>query len=287
MTSMLLDLSGKLPPDIVETLRMVINPADALGIPTLVVGAAARDLVLEYHYGLGSQRATRDIDFGIAVDSWEKFDRLIEALVASGNFKRAVNVAHRLIVINPGVVVDIIPFGDVESPAGHIAWPPDQAIIMSTHGFKEAYQSALTLRLASGLESRVVSPAGLALLKLIAWLDRYEQRDAQDLAFVMSNYLDAGNKDRLYTEHVDLIDEDFDYILTGVRLLGRDIGSMVGEQTREVVLRALNIDSESNTLNRLAATMAGIGISFDENYDNAYQKLKILREGIMEGSKER
>jgi predicted nucleotidyltransferase len=154
---------------------------------------------------------------------------------------------------------------------------------MSTRGFREAYQSALMVRLAEDLEAKVASPAGFALLKLIAWSDRNEHRDAQDLAFVMLNYLDAGNKERLYVDHIDLLDDEFDYILTGVRLLGRDIGSIVEEDIREELLRILSTAGSANgSLNRLAAAIATRGIGFDSKFDNAYQMLSILRRGILD-----
>ena len=39
-----------------------------------VAGATARDLILVNVHGLRPGRATRDIDFGIAVESWEQFE---------------------------------------------------------------------------------------------------------------------------------------------------------------------------------------------------------------------
>jgi len=38
-----------------------------------LAGATARDLMLVNVYGLRPGRATRDIDFGIAIESWDEF----------------------------------------------------------------------------------------------------------------------------------------------------------------------------------------------------------------------
>jgi predicted nucleotidyltransferase len=40
----------------------------------------ARDLVLAYGFDAGIERGTRDVDFGIQVNSWEDFQTLKDAL---------------------------------------------------------------------------------------------------------------------------------------------------------------------------------------------------------------
>jgi predicted nucleotidyltransferase len=42
-------------------------------LPYIVVGATARDLLLFHVFGIPVTRATVDVDFAIAVDSWERF----------------------------------------------------------------------------------------------------------------------------------------------------------------------------------------------------------------------
>ena len=43
-------------------------------IPFFVVGALARDLLLEHAWHLPPQRATRNIDFGVRVADWSQFE---------------------------------------------------------------------------------------------------------------------------------------------------------------------------------------------------------------------
>lgn len=46
----------------------------------------------------------------------------------------------------------------------------------------------------------------------------------------MSDYLDAGNQYRIYSEHgdcLDLLDKEFDYDKASARILGRDLGPAV------------------------------------------------------------
>lgn len=62
-------------------LRFVDRAATAVGSRYFVAGAMARDLLLVNTFGLPSGRATRDIDFGVAVESWEQFQALKGALI--------------------------------------------------------------------------------------------------------------------------------------------------------------------------------------------------------------
>jgi predicted nucleotidyltransferase len=62
-----------------------------------VAGATARDIVLVNVYGLRPGRATRDIDFGIAIENWEQFEVLKQRLIATREFAAAPRAQQRLI----------------------------------------------------------------------------------------------------------------------------------------------------------------------------------------------
>jgi predicted nucleotidyltransferase len=62
-----------------------------------VAGATARDLILVNVHGLRPGRATRDVDFGVAVESWAQFELLKERLIATREFAAAPKVQQRLI----------------------------------------------------------------------------------------------------------------------------------------------------------------------------------------------
>ena len=76
-----IDICEKLPRGIVPLYRAIDNAAKALNLQYLVVGAMARDLTLVYGFGADIERGTRDVDFGIQVDSWDDFHQLKEVLV--------------------------------------------------------------------------------------------------------------------------------------------------------------------------------------------------------------
>jgi predicted nucleotidyltransferase len=89
-------------------------------------------------------------------------------------------------------------------------------------------------------QTRIVSIAGLVILKFIAWSERHRTapgKDAYDLQLILTHYLDAGNLQRLYESHADLIDADFDYPLVSARLAGRDASALLhrhGDQSQTV-----------------------------------------------------
>jgi predicted nucleotidyltransferase len=225
-------------PSACRMLRLVDRAATAVGSRYFVAGAMARDLVLVNTFGLPPGRATRDIDFGVAVENWEQFQSLKGALMESGQFVVAPEQAQRLIWTDPdrsaSIVIDLIPFGGFTSESKKLAWPPDKDVVMNVAGFEEALESSLQLRVEEDLVVRVASIPGLAVLKLIAWQDRrYENdKDAADLVLLLTNYADAGNLDRIYSEELPLLEAaQFDLELAGAELLGRDAARICQEKT--------------------------------------------------------
>ncbi len=88
-----------------------------------------------------------------------------------------------------------------------IRWPPDATISMSVVGFQEAFESSVEYLLDS-LPIRVVSVPGLAVLKLVAWLDRRHEtsKDATDFAQILRAYQYVVGSDRLYGEEIGALE---------------------------------------------------------------------------------
>jgi predicted nucleotidyltransferase len=195
------------------------------GAPWLVAGAMARDLLLSHAHGVRIARLTRDVDIAIAVPTWKAFETIRTALIGSGRFA-PLPVVHKL-RYDGGLSLDLIPFGGLEDDDRTIAWPPDRAIVMNVAGFREALAASLIVLLPEETQLRVVSLPALVALKLKAWRERRltePGKDAQDFFLVLSRYLDAGQRDRLYNEAAHLLDEpEFDYTRAGARLLGADV----------------------------------------------------------------
>jgi predicted nucleotidyltransferase len=81
-----MNLSGKIDNGLLRVLQDVSLIAASLGITFFVIGATARDLVLEHGFGINPGRATRDLDLGVRVANWAKFQALTNGLIASNEF---------------------------------------------------------------------------------------------------------------------------------------------------------------------------------------------------------
>lgn len=289
MNATSLDLSGKLPPEQIAVFRLITDVATREGMQFFVVGAGARDLVLHYAYNIPQRRKTNDIDFGLRVDSWDEFDRLKRALLATDKFTHHPHMEHRLLSDEFSTIIDLVPFGGIENPKSVLRWPPEHTTEMSTLGFQEAWQAALRVRLAEDLEITVASLAGLALLKIIAWNDRHYRRDAQDLGLLLSTYLDAGHEEELYGEgvpHADLLDDpEFDYEHASARILGRDIAAVMSGESRLVVERVLADETDEAGQLRLATEMTSGGTNFRGETEQRLTMLRKLLQGVTDATR--
>ncbi|NOZ09512.1 MAG: hypothetical protein GXP09_00470 [Gammaproteobacteria bacterium] len=276
----MLDISGKIDQQTVAIFGLIASVSEARNLKFFVVGATARDLVLQHGFGIEARRATRDIDLAVQVSNWDEFEALKMGLIKTGSFAKT-RMTQRL-QYQETMPVDIVPFGAIKEADGTISWPPKHVIRMNILGFEDAYQDAMQIRLSlePSLEILVASPSSLAALKLLAWNDRApaNTRDAIDLNFITRNYLDAGNNERLHDEHADLLDDDFDYVVTGARLLGRDIANILGVESITVLKKILKEQTREADRYPLVEDMtrAGAGDQFEENLE----LLKAFKQGV-------
>ena len=277
------DLSGKISETTVSILREIEKVAAKLKFSFFIVGATARDIILEHQYDIKAARATLDIDIGVLVAGWDQFDLLKNELVSSTSF-RPSDQKQRL-VYEDSYFVDIIPFGAIADEDGSISWPPDHETRLSVAGFKECYQHAIsvTVSLDPELVVKVVSLAGLALLKLVSWDDNQERRgkDAIDLFLIILNYLDAGNLERLFDEGLDIVEEG-DYDLASARFLGRDIENIASDATKTKLIEILEREADSKQGHRIAMDILQSDTYRSQSYARIVEHFNGLLKGLAE-----
>jgi predicted nucleotidyltransferase len=279
MSRNLLDLSGKIDPLTIELFEDITNVAESMGIQFFVVGATARDMILEYGYEIRTQRATMDIDLGVQVVNWDQFENLKQGLIDTTYFK-LVPERQQSLIYKDDLRIDIIPFGKIAEPEHRFNWPAEDGIEMNTLGFVESYEDALFVRLRERpvLDIRFASLAGLALMKIIAWNDNPARgRDAKDLILIIHNYLDAGNQERLFEKEIDIIDRlrergDVDYLKAGARLLGRDIRAIATPESKRKILEILEQETGDKDRYKLVEEMTDskswdTTVEFEENIE--------------------
>lgn len=286
MTQKLLDLSGKIKNPILEILETISCVATPLNIPFFVVGATVRDAILHNGYGIEIIRATEDLDLGVMVKDWDKFTQLKEAIIGAGTFDKGREPQR--FFYRGNFPVDIVPFGQISKPKDTIEWPGFEGRKMSTLGFKESFDNSILVRLrtAPDFEIRFASLAGLAAMKLISWKDKYpaRNRDAKDLKFIMRNYIEAGNFERVYDgEDSDILDGDAaDYELMSARLLGRDVATIITSESKKYILTILNEETGEQDNCKLAVDMRRGPSYISNDIDANLNLLEAFKKGFLD-----
>jgi predicted nucleotidyltransferase len=243
-----------LPSTLILVIRTLDDVAAALQLDYFLIGAMARDILLEHVYGVPTSRATMDIDFAVAVASWDEFDKLKKDLVATGMFAESAN-AHRLTFCNSGASypIDLVPFDGVQVN-DEIAWPPGGDFVMNVSGYRDARSSALRVEIAPGFQVNIVSLSVMVVLKILAWNDRPERdKHASDIFLILANYCRAGQFDRMYNDASDLLEQyDYDFAQTGAALLGRDARRDIIENT---LAQVRNVFDSEKRFDRFSSQM--------------------------------
>lgn len=249
-----LNLTGKIDAITIRVLATFDQVARSLSVPYLLVGATARDMVLHHGYGIRNERATSDIDMAIQVQDWGMFHAVRSELLLVGY--KPGKEKQRL--YSPDEMpIDIVPFGGVEDPAMKIAWPPEDDWVMNMMGFTEAHSQAqqVIIQEEPFLAVPIAMPAGIALLKLVAWTDRVvekRKKDAQDFFYVLSHYESMPEiHARCYSDAEIMEQYGWDTRLAGAHFLGIDTSTIAKPATHQhitalltgvVTKKQLNVD---------------------------------------------
>lgn len=281
----MLDLSGKINQQEVDALLLIKKIADSLNIPFFIVGASARDFILKHDYGVEPSRMTRDIDLGAEVENWEKFLSFVEALKDTGRFSNDGRQLQRYLF--DSVIIDIVPFGPITDESKRIKWPPENEVFMSVVGFKEAYENAITVKLSNEpqFEVKLSTLPGLTLMKIISWKENYPVRtkDAEDILLIMNEYGDPGNKDRLFDNEEELLQEEkFDTKHAGIRLLGRDMAEIADTETIDIVKTILEDETDAQNQYKLVVDMIGSHLDYKDKFEDILFQLQKLKQGFSE-----
>jgi predicted nucleotidyltransferase len=265
----------------IDILRAVAEEAQAEQVDYMLVGATARDILLTHVFGLAARRATYDVDFAIAVKDWDQFDALRARLIARGTFIPGGQARQRLYYKGDqgdlNYHLDLVPFGQITQGSDELAWPPDMKVIMNLAGYDDVLAAAERVTFLPGFDGKVVSLAGLAILKLVAWSDRglENPKDAHDLIHLMDSYAAAGNIDRVYEEDGVIEAGDYDPDLAGVYLLGKDIRRVASEQTIAVLKQIVERDFD-----RLSNEMTKAMRHLDDAEPRIQTRLRLLLQAI-------
>jgi predicted nucleotidyltransferase len=272
----------RIDPVVLEAIRKIDEIAHRHETAFFLAGATAREIMLRHVFGRPPGRRTLDVDLGIAVRDWDHFKLLKISLVEQGGFQPHASMVQRITYPSkPAVVVDLIPFGGVETADRTIAWPPEEDIVMRVTGFSDGLESAVPVRLDQNLIIPVVSLPVLLVLKLFAWKDRkQEMRDAPDIYTLLRQYGDAGNEERLFGEDMNILEaEGYDFERAGARLIARDAARVVSSDTQKRIREILESDALMEELtNQIIVSSSRNDL---EHVGRCEMLIRKLREGFL------
>jgi predicted nucleotidyltransferase len=228
------------------------------------------------------ERLSYDLDFAVAVPSWEAFEALRQALLNEGSFRAVDGNRHRL-VQHGQTRVDLIPIDGTERPDGTIIWPPANNEVMTVLGYREAMATSEKVLLPGGLIMRVVCLPMLMALKLIAWSERggETEKDATDCWSILSSYQAVGNQDRVYeiaASWPDTAETEFEVDVVAAWLLGSDIGKCLDGPDQRARAQILHIVEQSLALGGESALIRRMSL---RQPDDALHRLSALRSGLL------
>lgn len=256
MTTSWLELKRPLEPHFVRLLGDLDDVLEAQGVPYLLSGAMAREILLHYGHGCPSGRKTTDLDFGVTVRDWEAYKAIKVALVAFGKFrldpKEAQRVIHSDAATETDTRVDLVPFGGIAGPDGSIAWPPDGAHVMHVLGYEQALASAIRLKIDGTRGIPMASAAGQAILKLVAHRDRATRtqgRDATDFYELLRHHADTLTEEQLYDVYPEAMERyEFKPEPAGAWILGRQVARIIDGQLSQWLATILAPDARDRLL---------------------------------------
>lgn len=203
-----------------------------------VVGAFARDIILENIFHEKGGVATKDIDIAIQLKSWDEYKLVSEELLANYNFKKG-EIVHEYISPD-GIISDIIPYGGLESNRSVVF--PGHTREINMMGFQEVESGVLNIVFDGEVPTKVASIEGIVILKMIAWKDRQpaqiSEKHVRDISLVIDTYYLA-KVSEFAVEFSDILDVDvFDEGMVGARALGRRMKQLCGQH--EELIREVN-----------------------------------------------
>lgn len=246
-------------PLLVELLRKLTDSFSKMDREFYVIGATARDIIMQQLLDTESRRRTRDLDIAIAIPDWGTFEQVKQSLIADG-FEKSRNMQQRFYYGE--YELDIVPYGVVAKEDDNIYWPPEEIVAMSVKGFDEVLSEAITVSIDDDFKVKIASLHGLFLLKFNAWLDRNAKtsKDAEDMSFILSNYFMANLDREIHQEVYDW--ENFDEYIVGGYWLAYDLVALLDVNQlcyyKEVIEGELAKEEESRLINQMIENSYGL-----------------------------
>lgn len=264
-------------PILKELLKELTDFFTSIDSEFYIIGATARDIIISGIHNQQPGRMTDDLDIAIAIPDWSRYAEIAKKLAKVEGFHKSKKQKQRF-WFKRDFMLDIVPFGEIARADRNIYWPPEETHAMSVSGFSEVAKHTLEIIVDDSFTIYVANLPGIILLKLAAWHDRHlsTNKDADDMAFIISNYLEI-NTERAATENYDLYEaEVFSTFIAGASLLGRDMKEILEDNPEihdefiGILETEVNKEDESILINQIIGTHRTL------SYEDVYNGLLSL-----------
>jgi predicted nucleotidyltransferase len=279
--------TSSLPDKHFKELIIILDKASRkLSIDFYLIGARVRDLWFNIK-GIQPKRFTYDVDFAVLVSDLKEFEKLIQYLEKTGDFKIHQKEPYRLVFIRNNYLVDLLPFGDIEE-ANYTNINGRFETKISVLGLKEVFDKSVKVYLDNDLQIKIASLAGLCILKLISWDDRKaeRERDLVDLYSIVNNFFDFESEE-IYIKHLDLFDDsdNFNRINVGAKVLGRQMADILA-RSEKLKNRIITILSQNTTDIENSRMGTIIALKYNMDLTTVVRLLEDLLSGILTSSRD-
>ncbi len=233
-----------------------------------LIGAQSRD-VWTNHLNL-DKRTTRDIDYCVYVKDLATWNMLTEYFIKEEGFKRDEKKPYRFYFDG---IVDFIPFGGIEKNGEVILTNPTTEL--SVYGCKEVTEEAAIIE----GNFKVVTVAGLCVMKLIAYDEKPDQRakDMDDYLLLVKNYHEIAVEELFDGNYDDLLEGDYEMQIASARMLGRHMTPILKKNN---ALKEKIVDILNHQLRGFGENDINQMYEVRENNDELVLKFKLVLETI-------
>jgi len=268
-------------PILVPILKALNEVFEQTNIKFFIIGATARDIMMEIHGESSSRRLTYDLDIAIAIEDWSHYKLVEETLINRPDFTKDTAEKQRFIYKNH-FDIDIVPFGAIMKNNEKIFWPPDESFAMTVLGFKEVQDHIVSVGIDEDLNVGIASLPGIFILKLVAWRDRgmKNNKDADDLGFILRNYLEI-KKESANEFYEEIYTADFTEFRAGGILIGKEIRAILeqNQASKQLIMDILTceveLEEESVLINQILETHRSL--KYEEVRDGLFNVLNELK----------
>jgi predicted nucleotidyltransferase len=236
----------------------------------VLIGAAAIQVYFELH------RFTSDVDLVLVLEA-----EALQPLMLGLGWQRSATMLHRYRHPN-GTVADVLPASPALVARGVVAFGDNEELSLT--GFDLALEHTQPVQLSGGTTIEVVALPVLVVLKIVAWLERPQERqkDLGDLAQILMYALEDDDERRWDAAH-PVCASGLDHEDQSAFFIGYEVGLIAKPPHADAIARFLAQVSDTNAVT-FAQMVRAAAYSGDDPEERQARLLRAFAQGERAGA---